>query len=477
MGIASPCNFSHEARDINLTVHGDDFLVAGSREDCNWLREKMKKKYELKFNMLGPEGDCDKEIRILNRVIRWTKYGIEYESDQRHADTIVDELDLGNAKPVSTPGVTELKEAGNGSSVEELTGSQVTKFRSIAARLNFLALDRADIQYAAKCICKYMSKPTQGSWDLLKRAGRYLKGTPRVVQQFPWTKADGSVYGFADSDWAGDRKDAKSTSGGVLQWAGHTLKTWSSSQSTIALSSGEAELYALTKCAAQTVGMISIARDFGILLNGLVTTDSTAAMGIVHREGLGRTRHIQCQYLWLQEKTKDKSIIMEKVSTKENPADLMTKHLCVDTKNEHMARLKMVATSGKAGIGLTINSVLKDTIKVKKQAPSDFWINGDMWRRRHNKLRSTLFTPLKVSKGPSNPSDVGCLRVIVGTTRTGKPFEHKDFWKSSTNLHMRVEPFRGETIFMKGFSDNGQSTEALRPWGGDENTPIYMMHV
>ena len=75
---------------------------------------------------------------------------------------------------------------------------------------------------------------------------------------------------------------------------GHTLKTWSSSQSTIALSSGEAELYALTKCATQTVGMISMAMDFGVKLSGIVSTDSTAALIIVHREGLGRTRHIEC---------------------------------------------------------------------------------------------------------------------------------------------------------------------------------------
>ena len=107
-GIASPCNFSQPERNIKFTVHGDDFLIAGSREDCLWLRKSMEQKYELKFDMLGWEPDCKKEIRILNRVIRWTPSGIEYEPDQRHADTIVRELGLENCRTVTTPGTNEV---------------------------------------------------------------------------------------------------------------------------------------------------------------------------------------------------------------------------------------------------------------------------------------------------------------------------------------------------------------------------------
>ena len=90
-----------------------------------------------------------------------------------------------------------------------------------------------------------------------------------------------------------------------------------------------------------------------------MSTDSTAALGIVHREGLGRTRHIQCQYLWLQEKTKSREIKVEKVCTKVNPADLLTKHLPAETSIDHMKRLKMHFVHGMAGIRLTIHSVNK----------------------------------------------------------------------------------------------------------------------
>ena len=79
---------------------------------------------------------------------------------------------------------------------------------------------------------------------MLKRCVRYLIKVPRVIQFFPWADQSESLEGFADSDWAGDGVGGKSTSGGVVRWGEHVLKTWSSTQTTIALSSGEAELYA-----------------------------------------------------------------------------------------------------------------------------------------------------------------------------------------------------------------------------------------
>ncbi len=55
-----------------------------------------------------------------------------------------------------------------------------------------------------------------------------------------------------DSDWAGDKRSRTSTSGGVIKLGCHVLKSWSSTLHCIALSSGEAELYALVKGATQT---------------------------------------------------------------------------------------------------------------------------------------------------------------------------------------------------------------------------------
>ena len=96
-----------------------------------------------------------------------------------------------------------------------------------------------------------------------------------------------------DSDWAGDKSSLKSTSGGMCFRGTHLLKSWSSNQQVIALSSGEAELYAQTKGAAQTLGLISMAAHFGNEVEGTVYSDSAAALGIATRTGLGKVRHIR----------------------------------------------------------------------------------------------------------------------------------------------------------------------------------------
>ena len=92
----------------------------------------------------------------------------------------------------------------------------------------------------------------------------------------------------------------KSTSGGVIKRSEHCITAWSTAQSALALSSGEAELYAVTKVAVQPSGVISMAKDFGVSSTGVVKSDASSAIGIAHREGLGG--HIKVQYLWIQSK-------------------------------------------------------------------------------------------------------------------------------------------------------------------------------
>ena len=67
----------------------------------------MKKRYELKMEVLGPNAGQAEEVRVLNRIIRWTRTGLEYEPDQRHAERIISELELETCKSVSTPRVQE----------------------------------------------------------------------------------------------------------------------------------------------------------------------------------------------------------------------------------------------------------------------------------------------------------------------------------------------------------------------------------
>ena len=105
---------------------------------------------------------------------------------------------------------------------------------------------------------------------------------------FKFEEAPKLIEGFTDSDWAGDVKDRKSTSGGIIMWGSHLIKGWSSAQNVIALSGGEAELYAMLKAATQAKGIVQLLADWNVQVEALIRSDASAALGIAHRSGLGK---------------------------------------------------------------------------------------------------------------------------------------------------------------------------------------------
>ena len=119
---------------------------------------------------------------------------------------------------------------------------------------------------------------------------------------------------------------------------GHLIKSWSRTQAIVALSSGEAELYGMVKASAELLGAMSAMHDFGNELQGHVLGDSSAALGIVKRQILGKTRHIDTNFLWVQEKQATKQIAYEKTAGNTNPADLLTKALTGDRIKDLCAR-------------------------------------------------------------------------------------------------------------------------------------------
>ena len=112
---------------------------------------------------------------------------------------------------------------------------------------------------------------------------------------------------------------------------GHCVKTWSTTQGAVALSSAEAEFYAMVDGVIKGKWMVTIARElgFGEMKSKIVIgTDSSAAKSFVARRGMGRMRHIEVRDLWLKEEVRKGMVAVEKVKGSENPADLMTKFLC-----------------------------------------------------------------------------------------------------------------------------------------------------
>ena len=137
----------------------------------------------------------------------------------------------------------------------------------------------------------------------------------------------------------------------------HMLKSWSSTQQVIAMSSGEAELYALIKGASQIKGMMTQFKEWGTEVNGIIRTDASAALGMVHRQGLGKTRHIDVQYLWIQGEVMEEKLSVTKVATEENPADVLTKALKPEIMKYHTEKMGFRHESTRASSALEVNEV------------------------------------------------------------------------------------------------------------------------
>ena len=111
------------------------------------------------------------------------------------------------------------------------------------------------------------------------------------------------------------------------------IKHWSSTQKTVTLSSGEAELYGVVKGATESLGLRSLGEDMRIQDHIVIDlhADSSAAIGICRRSGIGKVRHLAIAQLWVQEKLRNKELNLFKVLGTENPADLLTKHVPRDS--------------------------------------------------------------------------------------------------------------------------------------------------
>ncbi len=98
-GISSPCIFHNAQHDSTIMVHGDDFVGVGNPVELGRIRAALEDKYKLKVETLSGDKADVQEVKILNKIIRWTDRGIELEADPRHAEIVVRELGLEGATP------------------------------------------------------------------------------------------------------------------------------------------------------------------------------------------------------------------------------------------------------------------------------------------------------------------------------------------------------------------------------------------
>lgn len=154
---ASSCIMIHKQQEIELIVHGDDFVPVGTGEDLEWLKKMFETRFAIQIAVLGPEQGDAKEANILNRNIMVNESGYIYEVDARHSELIAKNWGLREAKGTSSP-TSDV----NNESDEPIDQGKFKRFPSLCARGNFLATDSKTCSTTQRSSAEQCASPRTG---------------------------------------------------------------------------------------------------------------------------------------------------------------------------------------------------------------------------------------------------------------------------------------------------------------------------
>ena len=270
-------------------LHGGDFLAEGHDSSLDKLDEVFGA-FEIKrLPRIGPT--AGREGVFLHRTIRWNESGFSYRPDPKHVDALIVTLSLEDARLVATP-FTRDTGKGQANTLSELSVTEKAINMSGSGLLQYIALDRMNVVFAAKEV--QTAEADVLALLLLKRVARYLVGHREVAISYPYQDNPSQIDCHTDADWAGNVTTRLSTTAGALMRGAHWLEGWSVTQKVRALSSGESEFYAQGSGAARGLLMQHICHEAEESTKTLVLhCDSVASRGMAQRLGAGKCRHIE----------------------------------------------------------------------------------------------------------------------------------------------------------------------------------------
>jgi hypothetical protein len=317
-----PCLFLHSEGNKMLVIYVDDMLLAA--KDVRLLKDLcLLVEGRFKSRILGEP----KYFLGMN-----VHYGREQKvvvlSQQTYIGAIIDRYGLRTVLPRTLPMDPGMMMAG----AITTENNWYPEYGSLVGALLFLAVcTRPDISFAVGILSKFVSRPQKQHWDAAVNLVGYLRGTPDVGVALGKI-GDGMLCGYADSDWGNDVEDRKSVSGGIVYWGSSVVSWRSKKQNMVSLSTAEAESHALVDVAKELVvvgRVLKEIQDFCGVNVGVVPviyTDNQPAMdAILH--GKGRTKHYDLRIKYLAFGISEGLFEIEKVSSRDNVADVFTKVL------------------------------------------------------------------------------------------------------------------------------------------------------
>lgn len=278
-----------------VSLYVDDLIFIGNDEDMfKRFKESMKKEFDM--TNLG------KMRYFLGVEVVQNSDGI-FIGQRKYAREVLERFGMKQSNSVYNPIVPGCKLSKDGSGA----GIDATMYKQMVGSLMYLTATRPDLMYSVCLISRYMEKPTKMHLQAVKRIYRYLKGTVELGIRYRRC-GEGSLVAFADSDYAGDVDDRKSTSGYLFMLEIGAVSWSSKKQPVVTLSTIEAEFIAAASCACQGVWLRRILEKLGHV-QGISTTiycDNSSAIKLSKNPALhGRSKHIDVRFHFLRNLTRD----------------------------------------------------------------------------------------------------------------------------------------------------------------------------
>ena len=292
----------------------DDIIIAGpSTADI----DKVKQLLENRFRM--------DDRGTLNWFL-----GIDFEhkdntytmSQKRYIESLLSRFKMEECNAANTPADSNLQLTSN----TEATNTSYP-YRQLIGSLIYLSMGtRPDICWVVSKLSQYLDKPSDEHITAAKRVLRYLKKTKHYSLTF--SPSPDPLHGYSDADWGGDHADRRSTTGYIFMY-GKTPISWNSrKQPTVALSSTEAELMAITEATKEAAYLRKLFRSLDITTDEstVVYGDNLSALAMTKPSAKQhqRSKHMDIRYQYVRQQTEVK---YEHVSTDNNVADILTKPL------------------------------------------------------------------------------------------------------------------------------------------------------
>eukprot|EP00253_Pinus_taeda_P003351 PITA_03351 len=304
-----------------LVVYVDD-IIFGSNEETMSQNFALVMQKEFEMSLLS------ELTYFLGLQIQQNKDGI-FLSQTKYLKQILKKYGMEDLKPVCTPMVTGCSLSAN----DESAAVHQPTYRSMIGIFLYLTGTRPDIMHAVGIVGRFQANPKETHLQIVKRIFKYLRGTQNYGLWYP-RDSDLTLHAYTDADWAGSVDDRKSTSGGAFFMGPRLVYWFSKKESSIALSTAEAEYLAIASCCTQLLWMMQTLQYFQITCTPPISIlcDNTSAINISKNPVMhSKTKHIPIKYYFLWEQVLEQKVKLEYVPPKEQVVDILTKPLPRET--------------------------------------------------------------------------------------------------------------------------------------------------